>query len=113
MLSDSIATLPRMQMSDVGRSRFHEDFDAPFFEHIINPAVTPTTEPNNSTPYFYQPTGSSESAPLLLMSPRSTWSSSSWKSTTSDVIKGWARYPIKKIREGTTKLSRLGTRRGF
>lgn len=97
------------------RSRFCEDFDAPFIASIADPALASEAEADDSTNNNEAPTDNSEETnflPALLRSARSSWSSWPSQSTASrtssagGTIKKWAQYPVKKVQEGAAKLSR-------
>lgn len=93
------------------RSRFREEFDMPYLTSDAVVAVSPTAEPQNPVSNLSEPTDDSETMDFIPMlsrkSARSSWSSGSWKSSTSDAVKKWARYPLKKMRDGAAKLSQL------
>lgn len=96
------------------RSRFSEDFDAPFIASIADPAIASEAEADDSTNNEAPADDSEETnfLPALLRSARSSWSSWSSHSTASrtsfagGTIKKWAQYPVKKVQEGAAKLSR-------
>lgn len=97
------------------RSRFCEDFDAPFIASIADPAIASGAEADDSTTNNEASTDDSEMTgffPTFLRSARTSWSSWSSRSAASrtssagGTIKKWAGYPVKKMQEGAAKLWR-------
>lgn len=87
-------------------SKFREDFDAPFIESIVAPAVAPSTGTEDAKSSPQTEASQNLLAFSTILKASRSWSSGSRMSATSATLKRWNRGPLKKLKDSAGKLWR-------